>query len=97
MRRRRINLVPQEPITKDSCRHYWIIESARGPTSRGVCKFCGAEKEFHNAWPYFPVGKPSEKLLEVTEVGEPIKEEAEEAPEEGEEGELTEAGSLKEE
>ena len=66
MRRRRVSPV-QEPLTKDSCRHYWIIESARGPVSKGVCKFCGAQKEFHNSWPYFPVGRPSEKPPEISE------------------------------
>lgn len=25
------------------CIHYWIIETTDGPTSRGVCKYCGAE------------------------------------------------------
>ncbi len=33
-----------------SCRHYWVIESPEGPTSRGVCKFCGQGKEFYNSW-----------------------------------------------
>jgi hypothetical protein len=31
------------------CHHYWIIESPDGPTSRGVCEYCGAEKEFDNS------------------------------------------------
>lgn len=59
MRTTRTNTTPtpQEPVFKESCRHYWIIESAQGPTSRGVCKFCGAQREFHNSWPYFPVEK----------------------------------------
>lgn len=30
------------------CRHHWIIESASGPTSKGVCRLCGAEKQFLN-------------------------------------------------
>lgn len=42
---------PEEPVTRDKCRHYWIIESPKGPTSKGVCKFCGAEKEFQNFLP----------------------------------------------
>lgn len=42
-----------EPITKTECRHHWIIESAKGPTSRGVCKFCGVEEEFSNLLPEF--------------------------------------------
>ena len=33
---------------KPSCRHYWIIEEATGPVSKGRCKFCGAEKDFKN-------------------------------------------------
>jgi hypothetical protein len=36
------------------CRHHWIIESPHGPTSRGRCKLCGAEREFSNLAPdYF--------------------------------------------
>jgi hypothetical protein len=30
------------------CSHHWIIEVAIGPLSKGVCKVCGAEKEFRN-------------------------------------------------
>ena len=30
------------------CRHFWIIEGVTGSTSRGVCKFCGVQKEFKN-------------------------------------------------
>ena len=30
------------------CKHHWIIDSPRGPTSKGVCKFCGAQNEFDN-------------------------------------------------
>lgn len=35
----------------NACRHHWLIESASGPTSRGVCKVCGARNEFYNAIP----------------------------------------------
>jgi len=28
--------------------HRWRIEEPNGPTSRGVCKVCGAEKQFKN-------------------------------------------------
>lgn len=31
------------------CAHYWVIDSPDGPVSRGVCKHCGAAKEFHNS------------------------------------------------
>ena len=30
------------------CTHFWIIEKPSGPTSRGVCKYCGAVGEFVN-------------------------------------------------
>jgi len=33
------------------CIHYWLIEPAAGPTSSGVCRFCGAQREFHNTFP----------------------------------------------
>ena len=41
---------PEEHVAPDGCRHYWIIESADGPTSKGVCRFCGVEKEFFNSF-----------------------------------------------
>ncbi len=58
--KRNVSSAPPESVQKEVCHHYWIIESARGPVSRGVCKFCGAQKEFHNSWPYFPMGKQPE-------------------------------------
>ena len=42
---------PEERVAEDGCRHYWIIESANGSTSKGVCKFCGVKKEFFNSIP----------------------------------------------
>ncbi len=33
------------------CHHFWLIESAKGHTSQGVCKLCGARKEFYNSIP----------------------------------------------
>jgi len=39
------------PELKVECRHHWIIESVDGPTSWGLCKNCGAEKEFLNYSP----------------------------------------------
>ncbi|MFQ5917764.1 MAG: hypothetical protein ACE5I0_08150 [Candidatus Binatia bacterium] len=41
----------EEQKPKGECRHYWIIETAKGPTSEGVCKYCGVEKEFLNSLP----------------------------------------------
>ena len=31
-----------------SCRHHWIIEYTDEPTSKGVCRLCGAERVFEN-------------------------------------------------
>ncbi|MFC1990549.1 hypothetical protein ACFLU9_00150 [Chloroflexota bacterium] len=42
---------PEEHLAKEGCRHCWIIELANGPTSEGVCKFCGAIKVFLNSIP----------------------------------------------
>lgn len=28
--------------------HHWVISSARGPTSDGVCRYCGTVKKFQN-------------------------------------------------
>jgi len=40
--------ISKESVAQQRCCHYWIIESAAGPASKGVCKFCGAQKEFKN-------------------------------------------------
>ncbi len=45
--------VNEKEVGQDECQHYWIIESANGPTSRGVCRICGAEREFSNSFPDF--------------------------------------------
>jgi len=41
----------KERMAQSDCCHYWVIESPRGATSRGMCKFCGAKKEFQNYLP----------------------------------------------
>ena len=38
----------QRSIVEDKCSHHWLIEPPKGPTSTGVCKLCGARKEFDN-------------------------------------------------
>lgn len=42
--------IAEEPRAEVECCHHWIIESPNGPTSKGVCKYCGAEREFSNYW-----------------------------------------------
>lgn len=36
-------------LSTPQCRHHWVIESPQGATSRGVCRLCGAEREFPNS------------------------------------------------
>jgi hypothetical protein len=31
------------------CCHHWLIESPHGATSMGICRLCGAQKEFRNS------------------------------------------------
>ena len=40
---------PNEVTTEPGCRHHWLIESPHGPTSMGICKLCGEQKEFRNS------------------------------------------------
>ena len=48
---------------KEPCRHYWVIEVANGPVSRGKCKYCGEKKDFLNAFPEFnPLRKGPDPL-----------------------------------
>jgi len=49
--RSKVKTAPQEQIDGSGCRHHWVIESPQGPSSRGVCKLCGVEKEFQNFMP----------------------------------------------
>jgi hypothetical protein len=39
----------EAPVEAPACRHHWRIESPNGATSNGVCKLCGAVKEFSNS------------------------------------------------
>jgi hypothetical protein len=39
----------KDEIDQDGCHHYWIIEIANGPKSRGICKYCGETKDFFNS------------------------------------------------
>lgn len=38
-----------EATAEPQCRHHWLIESPHGATSMGICKLCGAQKEFRNS------------------------------------------------
>lgn len=38
-----------EPNGAEECRHHWMIAPPGGPTSSGVCKRCGAHRDFRNS------------------------------------------------
>lgn len=47
--------IPQEAIApieemdpSPQCRHHWVIQTADGPVSPGVCQLCGEVREFKN-------------------------------------------------
>jgi hypothetical protein len=33
---------------RPACQHHWLIERPSGPTSKGVCRICGEERQFQN-------------------------------------------------
>ena len=35
-------------MNESQCKHHWEIESPAGPSSHGVCRLCGDEKDFDN-------------------------------------------------
>ena len=68
MMRNKVETLPKEAEVKseeyqdeNECRHYWLIDSPNGPTSRGICKLCGEEKDFNNSMPEFTLYKREEK------------------------------------
>jgi len=38
-----------EVIAVSQCHHHWIIDSAEGPISQGVCQNCHEIKDFQNS------------------------------------------------
>ncbi len=43
------NRVRLEDFMRLMCTHHWVIETANGPVSRGVCNLCHAVQEFENS------------------------------------------------
>ncbi len=41
-------LTMERPAAMPEHAHHWRIEEAHGPRSGGVCKICGAVKDFKN-------------------------------------------------
>jgi hypothetical protein len=51
------------------CPHYWIIEFAWGPVSKGACKTCGEERLFRNQlrWAEIAPVKPANGWRQVND------------------------------
>ena len=45
---KRHNVVEELASEPSSCIHYWLIERPLAETSHGVCKICGAARDFLN-------------------------------------------------
>ncbi len=68
MRKVKVEREAREPVAKEECSHYWIIEIASGPESRGVCRYCGEEREFLNTMPNYIVVKHNTRPLGLPEL-----------------------------
>lgn len=74
--RNRNNLKEKKSAVSTTCRHYWHIEAADGPISRGICKICGEEKEFYNSWSASGyMGKDAQDVFSLPNVLESEEEE----------------------
>lgn len=56
--------------TKAQCHHFWTIDSAGGPTSKGRCKRCGMAKDFFNSFPEETAPAPKASVLGLPEIAE---------------------------
>ena len=58
--------------SKPECIHFWIIESPIGATSKGMCRYCGAVKEFMNEAPglFYPGTFGQGEICDVGEDGQ---------------------------
>ena len=58
----------QDYEATEQCHHYWIIEAANGPKSKGMCKYCGEIKYFLNTMPDLNIPKRKNNPLDLPEV-----------------------------
>ena len=49
--RQKVKERARRDLAGEECHHYWIIEIANGPKSRGECKYCGQTRYFLNSIP----------------------------------------------
>ena len=73
---------PVQAPENEECGLYWVIESATGPTSQGVCKLCGAVRSFRNSLPEPSYMKRNTRVLK--EFSELLETEPDEEPDDSE-------------
>ena len=66
----RVEGLREQPVS--TCRHHWIIETANGPTSRGVCQNCQESKLFNNS--IVDLDRDLRDLQAAGRAGQPAKE-----------------------
>ena len=49
MPRPRTKPEPPRVLAEGACAHHWLIEPAKGATSKGVCRLCGESRQFNNS------------------------------------------------
>jgi len=50
----------------EKCIHHWMIDPPIEPTSKGVCKHCGEEREFEN----YPSAAMIAAMMELEEANQ---------------------------
>ncbi|OGO20183.1 MAG: hypothetical protein A2144_12155 [Chloroflexi bacterium RBG_16_50_9] len=60
----------QDLAPANQCHHYWVIEVANGPESKGVCKYCGEVKHFLNTMPVWSPTKRDSRPLDLPKMPE---------------------------
>ncbi len=68
--KQRVEERDEKKTVKDHCHHYWVIEVANGPKSRGRCKHCGATRDFFNSFPDFNPLRKNSNLLTLPKLPE---------------------------
>ncbi len=54
------------------CTHHWMIETSYGPTSKGVCRSCGEEREFDNTLEAFSWVTQAKKARQAKAAGQAL-------------------------
>ena len=68
--RHKIKEITENVVDKNQCHHYWEIEVANGPKSRGVCRICGESRDFFNSVPDFSTLKRNTNPLDLPQMAD---------------------------